>query len=695
MTESLCFQIAEKWGLVMTTIKRNGLLLRGLTGPSIVFGVLASSIVLEPLKAEEFVSVVGSWSGYSAQSDVAVEFEKATGHRVEVVGQNNRRVFKWLAARRIDVGMWSPLPHMSLKTELEKHFPDNASRPQVFSVGQFAVYIVVNHVNPTQRLTLAQLRGIYSGSIEDWSEVGGGTGRITLIGEPVNAKSREIIHNMVLGAGSRFAGDKVVVPNHQNVINAVAGNRNAIGFLLYKQQPIVGVKLVALAPDQDGPFVPPSSEKIYAQTYPLREHLYLIVRQDANPVAKEYCNFACNQVSATISKKWHMYPEFERQQWLAGERLKQLKEGEGQAIAIAGPANTRKLVEDLSLKYVEAKELVQVSYVNRKSRAEAIDDFQTGDAELLIVEGVAEGSNDQLGEGSESLILGKSALGVIVHPENGLNALLLGELRQIVAGEIKHWPAAKGDGATIRGYGLHGRQAVMQIYRQQLAEQAGGRRSLKLALQADSAKVVMAVARDPAGIGFVDLSHMPPLDGSVVLLGLIRRGEGVSQPQPGQVPDGYPLAMSLTLYVSPAAGAAARDFAGWLAKNPCADVLAQHGLIAPMVTVFEPREHDEPESNVAEKEDRILPDVDSRTEMIVRPPRRRAESKVVASAPGKPEAVDSPSNKPNVSPAKEPSSTTLSTDQIGLIVVVIAGLVLLLIVVSAATKPRRKRVRRR
>jgi len=93
---------------------------------------------------------------------------------------------------------------------------------------------------------------------------------------------------------------------------------------------------------------------------------------------------------------------------------------------------------------------------------------------------------------------------------------------------------------------------------------------------------VLAVARDPAAIGFVDLSQLPPKEKSVKLVPVFEgtktgsEGPKRNAPHPDPLPTNLrsvpgegaiglsppnPLSRTLTLYVSPKAGQAAKDFA--------------------------------------------------------------------------------------------------------------------------------------
>jgi ABC-type phosphate transport system substrate-binding protein len=236
------------------------------------------------------------------------------------------------------------------------------------------------------------------------------------------------------------------------------------------------------------------------------------------------------------------------------------------------------------------------------------------------------------------------SVGVIVHPENPLESLPLEEVKAIFTGEIKKWPAVRGAAAAMRTFGLRQSSPITQLLKEKLRETAlppthtqrergsGGRKTLRYAVQRDTARVILAVAREPAGIGFVDMSQLPPHEKSVKRVPVyegrgssphpspLPRGEGTgdvrrgSSPHPSPLPRGEgtgqrdspmfaarksgqsppvplvadslpendPLARTLVLYVSPKASQTANDFADFLTPEHCKETIAQYSLLAPL-----------------------------------------------------------------------------------------------------------------
>ena len=115
-------------------------------------------------------------------------------------------------------------------------------------------------------------------------------------------------------------------------------------------------------------------------------------------------------------------------------------------------------------------------------------------------------------------------------------------------------------------------------------------RPLKYSTQPDNEKVILAVARDPAAIGFVDMSQLPPNEKSVKLVKILgqasTKATKSTKNEPrlaaDSLPEDYPLARTLMLYVSPNASQTAKDFADFLTPEHCKETIAQYNLLPPL-----------------------------------------------------------------------------------------------------------------
>lgn len=94
-------------------------------------------------------------------------------------------------------------------------------------VGKDAIAAVVNADNPVSGLTTEQLKGIFTGKIRNWSEVGGPDLAIKPYIVKKGSATRKVFRKAILG-DSDYAGAKVVTPDAK-IVTAVARDKGAIG----------------------------------------------------------------------------------------------------------------------------------------------------------------------------------------------------------------------------------------------------------------------------------------------------------------------------------------------------------------------------------------------------------------------------------------------------------------------------------
>jgi phosphate transport system substrate-binding protein len=149
--------------------------------------------------------------------------------------------------------------------------------------------IVVNKNNNIGELSKAQLGAIYSGEINNWSELGGENRNINLYARDKNSGTWDSFKNMVLAKqyslherAKRFESSEELV---DNVVSDIAG----IGFV---GMGFVGEsKLLAIS---DGPAqgFKPSPLTLATEDYPLSRRLFLYSNANHNAYADEFINYA-------------------------------------------------------------------------------------------------------------------------------------------------------------------------------------------------------------------------------------------------------------------------------------------------------------------------------------------------------------------------------------------------------------------
>jgi len=129
-----------------------------------------------------------------------------------------------------------------------------------------AIAVIVHPDNPVRSLTTAEVRGIYSGAITNWSELGGPDVEIGLVNRDEASGTREAFKKIVMG-DAQFDVGAVILPGTGQVRAVVADVPGAIGYISLG---FVNSDVRAVAIDG----VEPSEDAVVAGTYPIRRTLH-------------------------------------------------------------------------------------------------------------------------------------------------------------------------------------------------------------------------------------------------------------------------------------------------------------------------------------------------------------------------------------------------------------------------------------
>ena len=166
-----------------------------------------------------------------------------------------------------------------IKDEERQEAEANGVTPVEFVVARDAIAVVVNPANPVDQLTIAQISDIYSGRINNWSEVGGEDRPIVRLSRETNSGTHVYFLEEVLRRGdgddtTLFSPTTLLLPSSEGISAEVRQNPNAIGYdgLGYVTP---DMKVVAVSTTAEGPFTIPSADTVNAGTYPIARDLYI------------------------------------------------------------------------------------------------------------------------------------------------------------------------------------------------------------------------------------------------------------------------------------------------------------------------------------------------------------------------------------------------------------------------------------
>jgi phosphate transport system substrate-binding protein len=167
----------------------------------------------------------------------------------------------------------------SIKPEEVENAEANGIHPVEFVIARDAIAIIVNKTNPIERLTIAQISDIYSGVINNWTEVGGEDRPIVRLSRETNSGTHVYFLEQVLRQGSKedktlFSTDTLLMPSSEGISAEIRQNPNAIGYdgLGYVTEDL---KVIAVAVRAEGPFILPSANSVNDESYPIARDLYI------------------------------------------------------------------------------------------------------------------------------------------------------------------------------------------------------------------------------------------------------------------------------------------------------------------------------------------------------------------------------------------------------------------------------------
>lgn len=171
----------------------------------------------------------------------------------------------------------------------------NGFEPVEHIIAKDAIAVIVNPENPVNQLTLSQISDIYSGKIDNWSQVGGEDRPIVRLSRETNSGTHVYFLETVLRLGESdnktlFATNTLLLPSSEGIINEIRSNPNAIGYdgLGYVPDDL---KMIAIAAVGKTDYILPSIETVNNNTYPISRDLYMYTLGEPTGEIKQYLDW--------------------------------------------------------------------------------------------------------------------------------------------------------------------------------------------------------------------------------------------------------------------------------------------------------------------------------------------------------------------------------------------------------------------
>lgn len=155
------------------------------------------------------------------------------------------------------------------------------------------IAVIVSPLNPVEGLTTDQLRGIFSGRITNWRDVGGEDRPINLVNRDEASGTREAFKKIVMGEDAQFDPSAVVLPGTGQVRDVVSRAQGAIGYISvgFVEPRFSATRVKPLTIDG----VVPSEETVATKEYPIARTLHFFTAGEPQGLAKAYVDYVLSE----------------------------------------------------------------------------------------------------------------------------------------------------------------------------------------------------------------------------------------------------------------------------------------------------------------------------------------------------------------------------------------------------------------
>lgn len=243
----------------------------------LVFGLVLS--ITSCSKQQESIKITGSDTVLPLTQVAAEEYMKELEGSITVTGGGSGVGIAALTEGTIDIAQAS----REIKFEERNKLESQGRELVELTIAYDALALVIHPENPVSRLTREQLEGIFTGQIQNWSEVGGEDLKIIPYSRETSSGTYEFFKEHVL-QNKNYANGILSMPATGAIIQSVGQTKGAIGYvgLAYINKE---VKTLEVSYDEGETFVAPTLAHAMDKSYPIvRPLLYYYLKETEGKV---------------------------------------------------------------------------------------------------------------------------------------------------------------------------------------------------------------------------------------------------------------------------------------------------------------------------------------------------------------------------------------------------------------------------
>lgn len=177
--------------------------------------------------------------------------------------------------------------------------------PEEIPVAKDGVAVYVHASNPLTEITMEQLKGIFTGKIGSWKELGGPDKKITAYSRENSSGTYVFFKEHVL-EGADFAARAQTMAGTAAVVNAVSKDRLGIGYggAAYAK----GIKILKVKKDAGSPAVAPNLANVQDGSYALSRPLFFYTAKKPAGEMKSFIDWVLSKEGQAVVEKVGYFP---------------------------------------------------------------------------------------------------------------------------------------------------------------------------------------------------------------------------------------------------------------------------------------------------------------------------------------------------------------------------------------------------
>lgn len=192
--------------------------------------VMAAAMVLSVSFATAAEIKVGGGGAAIATifTPIKAAFEKATGDNLIILQSTPGRGLSDLINGKLEAAVAAvPLDSMVAGAEKEGTKVDKAALQQL-EVGVNKVAVFIHPSNPVNSLTKEQMKGLFTGKITNWKDVGGKDAPVLVVWGK-NSPGQNALFTKVILDGEKISAENLETTDYKGIKDTVLANPEAIG----------------------------------------------------------------------------------------------------------------------------------------------------------------------------------------------------------------------------------------------------------------------------------------------------------------------------------------------------------------------------------------------------------------------------------------------------------------------------------